>query len=132
MNTGERGSGRLDHIALHVGDFDDRLALLQQLGMAVLRVGALSADPSRRIAMLSDERGFKLEIVESHHDGLAHVAFEVADVDAATAAPPPQLHVQRPPYRLAAGKADSAMLADDAGLTVQFVRYDHDSPDRTD
>ena len=123
-------SHRLDHIALQVSDFDQRIALLQQLGMSVRRVGALSSDPTRRIAMLSDERGFKLELVEAGRDGLAHLAFEVDDVAAATTDAPPPLQVTRPPYRLDAAGADSAMLADDGGLTVQFVRYDADSPDR--
>ena len=123
-------SARLDHIAVEVGDFDDRIAMLQRLGMVVRRVGSLSADPAPRIAMLSDERGFKLELIESGADGLAHLAFEVDDVDAAAAAPPPPLQVTRPPYRLGAAKADSAMLSDDGGLIVQFVRYDADSPDR--
>ena len=73
-------SARLDHIAVEVGDFDDRIAMLQRLGMVVRRVGSLSADPGRRIAMLSDQRGFKLELIESGADGLAHLAFEVDDV----------------------------------------------------
>ncbi|MDY6996504.1 MAG: VOC family protein [Actinomycetota bacterium] len=124
------GSGRLDHIALEVGDLDERIALLQRLGMTVRRMGTLNADPSRRIALLADARGFKLELIESSADGFAHIAFEVDDVDAQTAAAPAPLQVQRPPYRMAAAKADSAMLADDGGLTVQFVRYDPDSPDR--
>ena len=123
-------SHRLDHIALQVSDFDERVALLEHLGMSVRRIGALSSDPTRRIAMLADDRGFKLELVEAGQDGLAHLAFEVDDVEAATADAPPRLQVTRPPYRLGAARADSAMLADDGGLTVQFVRYDADSPDR--
>ncbi|CAN5182035.1 hypothetical protein BH11ACT7_BH11ACT7_35950 [soil metagenome] len=121
-------TGRLDHVALQVRDFDDRVAALQRLGMTVRRFGVLSSDPSRRIAMLADSRGFKLELVESGDDGFAHLAFEVESV--ADAIDGTGLTVDRPPYRLEAARADSAMLSDPGGLTVQLVRYDPDSPDR--
>lgn len=123
-------SGRLDHVALQVRDFDHRVAVLTELGMTVRRIGALSSDPSRRIALLADQRGFKLELVESAEDGFAHVAFEVESVDGAVEDGVEGLHTQRPPYRLEAAKADSAMLVDAGGFTVQLVRYDADSPDR--
>lgn len=127
----EQPVGRVDHLALHVTDLDRRVALFEALGLTLRRMGALSSDPSRRIALLGDAAGFKVELIESSGDAFAHLAMATEDLPAATAAAPALgLQVDRAPYRLAAAKADSAMLSDAAGLVVQLIQYDEDSPDR--
>lgn len=123
---------QIDHVALSVGDFDARLALLTTgLSMTLKRIGTYGKDASRRIAMLADGAGFKLELIES--DGpevFEHVAWRVADVPAAVDELTAQgFTVDRPPRRIEAARADSALLYDPNGLAVQVIRYDADSPD---
>lgn len=125
---------RVDHVALEVADLDARLALLTgPLGMTVQRRGTLRSDPSRRVVMLGDGTGFKLELVDSAdgHDRLGHVAWHVDDVVgahddllAAGCAP------VRPPAEFAPARSTTATVTDPGGLAVQLVRYEPDSPDR--
>jgi catechol 2,3-dioxygenase-like lactoylglutathione lyase family enzyme len=75
---------QIDHVAISVGDFDDRLALLTgSLGMTLKRIGTYGKGASRRVAMVGDAAGFKLEIIEGDGpDTFEHVAWRVDDVQA--------------------------------------------------
>jgi methylmalonyl-CoA/ethylmalonyl-CoA epimerase len=127
---------RVDHVAVEVGDLDARLAFLTgHLGMRVQREGRLTSDPSRRIAMVGDGHGFKLELVEAADraapDRLVHVAWRVDDVDrahgelrAAGCAPITE------PRRLDAAGSRTATVQPTTGVPIQLVAYDDDSPDR--
>lgn len=128
----------IDHVAVEVGDFDDRLRVLtDRLGFTLCRIGRLSADPDRRIAMVSDPRGVKVELVEGvagAPDRLAHLALDVGHPDrvdefydrmlAAGAAETTS------PRRLEPAKSRTATARIGAGADLQFVAYDDDSPDR--
>lgn len=121
---------RVDHIAMNVTNLDERVSTFCKLGMTVRRKGNLSTDPSRRIVMLSDGWGFKIELIESPGDGVAHVAIAADNVDDRFAELLcTGLEPQRAPHRLEPAKARSAMLSDEFGLAVQLVHYDNDSPD---
>ena len=123
---------QIDHVAISVGDFDDRLALLTgSLGMTLKRVGTYGKDASRRIAMVGDAAGFKLEIIEGDGpDTFEHVAWRVEDVQASFDAMVAEGYTaERPPRRLDAAKAITALLHDPKGFAVQIIRYDADSPD---
>lgn len=125
----------LDHVAIEVPDFDAFLArMTSALGMVVRRVGALTSDPSRRIAMVSDSTGRKLEIVEGPAGGAAvgllHVAWRVDDVDAEySALLETGCTSVSAPRRLEAAKSRTATVADPEGAQIQLVTYDPDSPD---
>lgn len=128
----------IDHVAVEVGDFDDRLRVLtDRLGFTLCRIGRLSADPDRRIAMVADPRGVKLELVEGvagTSDRLAHLALDVEHPDrvdeffgrmlAAGAV------ATTPPRRLEPAKSRTATARIGTGADLQFVAYDVDSPDR--
>lgn len=130
MTGGEQRERGLDHIALEVTELHQRITQLEALGLSVGRIGRMSADPTRRIVMMHDElSGFKIELIEGSTDQLAHIAVRTADIDATLQAGLPGFDVARAPYRLEAARAESAMMNDDRGFTVQFVRYDPDSPD---
>lgn len=126
-------SGRLDHVALGVGDLDERLRFLEDtLGFTLRRRGT-NVRTGGRIAMVGHpDTPVKLELIESPEEqGFLHLAIHVDDVRAEferlTAA---GLTPVRPPFRLEAAKADSALLKDEAGWMIQIVHYDPDSPDR--
>jgi catechol 2,3-dioxygenase-like lactoylglutathione lyase family enzyme len=130
------GFERVDHVAIEVTDFDERIAAMTNgLGLACRRIGRYGADQSRRIAMLADPTGFKIELIEAA-DGaeakfaFAHIAWLVRDVTAAhDALVAAGYETTVAPRRLDAARADTALLRRD-GLPVQVIRYDHDSPDR--
>jgi catechol 2,3-dioxygenase-like lactoylglutathione lyase family enzyme len=127
------GGARLDHVALGVSDLDERLRFLADtLGFTLRRLGT-NVRTGGRIAMLGHpDTPVKIELIESPDEqGFLHLAVQVDDVAAEfarlTAA---GLTPVRPPFRLEAAKADSAVLRDPAGWTIQIVHYDPDSPDR--
>ena len=121
----------VDHVALNVTNLDERVATFRELGLTVRREGTLTSDRTRRIVMLSDGAGFKLELIESSADEFAHVAMAADDVDQTFGDfERAGLVPVRPPHRLEPARARSAMLSDEFGLTVQLVCYDDDSPDR--
>jgi len=126
-------SARLDHVALGVADFDERLRFLEEtLGFTLRRLGT-NVRTGGRIAMVGHpDEAVKIELIESpEQQGFLHLAVHVDDVgaefDRLTRA---GLTPVRPPFRLEAAKADSALLKDDAGWMIQIVHYDPDSPDR--
>jgi hypothetical protein len=56
---------RIDHMAITVADFDATVATLTgALGLRCARIGRLGGDSARRIAMIADGTGFKLEIID--------------------------------------------------------------------
>jgi methylmalonyl-CoA/ethylmalonyl-CoA epimerase len=123
----------LDHIALGVVDFDERVAFFTQvLGLELRRTGTRHSTGSR-IAMLVDPAsGFKIELIETsaEEQGLLHLAARVEDV--ATAYQEMQakgLRAVRGPHELAAAKAETALLEDGTALGIQIIRYQPDSPD---
>jgi hypothetical protein len=127
------GIERVDHVAIEVGDFDERLRrLTEDLGMTLKRIGRYRADPTRRIAMVSDAAGFKLELIEgtAPHGEFRHIAWRVGDVvkahDALVAA---GYESVRAPAPLPPAKGETAVVSDGSGLSLQLVRYDADSPD---
>jgi catechol 2,3-dioxygenase-like lactoylglutathione lyase family enzyme len=127
---------RIDHLALEVSDFDARLrAMTDDLGLECTRIGRLGGDPTRRIAMLRDATGFKIELVEAAPGTaapttLAHVAWRVADVAAAhdsLCATGYESIVA--PRSIEAARAESALVRTPDGLSIQLIRYEPDSPD---
>lgn len=126
----------IDHVALEVADFDGQVArLCAVMQMTCRRIGRYGADQSRRIAMLADERGNKLELIEAPADAepgavFMHVAWRVADVDAAFASLVELgWEVLGAPRDIAAARARSAHLLEPSGLAVQLIAYEPDSPD---
>lgn len=132
---------RIDHVALEIPRFDEHLALFtERLGLRIVREGRRYST-GQRIVMVTDDHGFKLELIEATPDGdedadsvtevFQHLAVRADDVAAthadllATGATE-----QRPPHRLDAARADTSLvrLGD---LAVQVVHYDPDSPDLT-
>ncbi|MET0910520.1 MAG: VOC family protein [Ilumatobacteraceae bacterium] len=141
-----RGAGRcslngrrvVDHVAVEVSDFDARVEFLTAtMGMTLQRMGELVSDPSRRVAMIGDGTGFKLELVEARAetgggaDRLSHVAFRVDDVDAEVEALVADgCVVERSARRFEPARSRTATLTGRGDLQVQLVAYDPDSPDR--
>jgi catechol 2,3-dioxygenase-like lactoylglutathione lyase family enzyme len=125
----------LDHVALEETDIESAVALhVDVLGFELLRWGRHVAT-GRRIAMLADPAGGKVELIEVEvvTGELAHVAYrtgEPADLDAAHVA---LLHAGctelNPPFRLGPAKARTSFVRDAAGRRVQLIAYDPDSPD---
>lgn len=130
----------LDHVAIEIGDFDARIELLTGVaGMELRRIGRFTADPNRRIAMLADARGTKLELVEGTPgapDRLLHVAFGTAapdDVDAVFAdLLGAGCDAQQPPARFEPARSRSATVTHASGAVYQVVSYDADSTDAAD
>lgn len=129
---------RIDHVAITVADFDATLATLSgALGLRCARIGRLGGDSARRIAMIADGTGFKLEIIEAApdaaHEGpaaFAHLAVRVRDVDESwTRLIDSGFTAQKPPRRLEPAHARTALLTEPTGLDVQIIRYDETSPD---
>lgn len=122
----------LDHVALGVAAFDAQLSVLTNaLGMELRRMGTHYAS-GRRIAMLADGAGGKVELIET--DGaklsLVHLAFRVADVPEAFAYLQEQgFRPIRPPHELDAARAITALVEDPVGGQVQIIAYEPDSPD---
>ncbi|WP_150462191.1 VOC family protein [Nesterenkonia ebinurensis] len=122
---------KIDHFALEVPNFDQLIGSLTHLGLTLQRVGCKADDSSRRIAMIRDKSGFKIEIIEGENIEFSHFAVKVESIN--------ELHkrlVTESNYnevkslrRLSAAKAYTSLVADPSGLMVQLVRYDPDSPD---
>lgn len=125
-------SARLDHVALGVADLDERLRFLEEtLGFTLRRRGT-NVRTGGRIAMVGHpETPVKLELIESAQEqGFLHLAVHVEDVAAEfERLRGAGLTPVRPPFRLEAAKAESALLKDPAGWMIQLVHYDPDSPD---
>ena len=126
---------RFDHVAIEVSDFDGRVdALVNDVGMTLVRRG-VRYRTGQRIALLGDETGVKIELIESDADQptLAHVAFraeEAAAVDEAEAGLVEAGWSRvNPVHDLAAARARTTLVADRGGLHVQVIAYEPDSPD---
>lgn len=128
----------IDHVAIEVGDFDARLGLLTgALGLELRRVGRLASDPTRRIAMLADPRGVKVELVEGTAglpDRLLHLAF---DTDAPTAVDTTFMALlaagcaaATDPMQFEPARSRTATVTGPTGGVFQLVAYAADSPDR--
>jgi hypothetical protein len=125
----------LDHIAVETVDIDGDVAVLTRtLGLTTLRWG-VHVRTGLRIAMLVDRTGMKLEMIETPTpDGtLAHIAFEVADVEGveATAIEAGCLG-DVGLIRIPAAAAVATQVRSTAGTAFQFIRYEAGSPDFTD
>ena len=136
---------RINHVAIVVADFDATVRMLTDaLGMRCARLGKLGRDESRRIAMITDGTGFKLEIIEApapeaHEAGPAgaspaatfdHIAVRVRDVDETHERLQAIGFAERmAPRRLEPAHARTALLAEPHGMHVQIIRYDDTSPD---
>jgi catechol 2,3-dioxygenase-like lactoylglutathione lyase family enzyme len=123
---------KVDHVAFAVADLDERIRFLREVfGFTLRRLGTQVSTGSRIAFLGHPDSPLKVELVESAQQrGFLHLALRVDDVHAEferlTRA---GLKPIRPPIRLAAAKADSALLEDAEGWTIQIVRYDADSPD---
>ena len=126
---------RFDHVAIEVNDFDGRVqALVNNLGMVLIRHG-IRYSTGQRIAMLGDETGVKIELIESdaHQPTFAHVAFRADAAEAVDEAEAGLVEVGwstvNPVHDLAAAKARTTLVTDRGGLHVQVIAYEPDSPD---
>ena len=129
---------KFDHVAIEVDDFDVRVdALVNDVGMTLVRHG-IRYSTGQRIAMLGDETGVKIELIEliesdAGRPTLAHVAFradEAAAVDEAEAGlVGAGWSTVNPVHDLAAARARTTLVADRGGLHVQVIAYESDSPD---
>jgi hypothetical protein len=121
-----------DHVAIEVPDLDGFIEALTTTGlMRLLRRGTRTGT-GQRLAMLVDDQGQKVELIEGEEVRFLHLAFEVGDVDAAHAALlGTGAAVVRTPQRIEAARALSSIVRTAGGVEVQVVRYDDDSPDRT-
>ncbi len=123
---------RVDHVAIGVADLDERIQFFtEQMGMHLKRRGTHNA-MGGRIAFLADAAGFKLELIETpdRQTGLMHIAFRVDDIPAEHERLCQEgLTPLRGPLHLKAAKADTALLKDAAGMEMQIIRYEPDSPD---
>jgi catechol 2,3-dioxygenase-like lactoylglutathione lyase family enzyme len=122
--------GGLDHVALGVPDLDARIELLvDACSMRLLRRGTVAAT-GQRMAMLADEAGNRLELVEvldASAPVFLHLAFRTADVDAAYAdAIARGLLSKRTPHALEADRARTALLSDGRGFDLQVIAYGED------
>jgi catechol 2,3-dioxygenase-like lactoylglutathione lyase family enzyme len=126
------GIGQLDHVALGVRDLDERIAFLTgTLGMTLKRIGT-HMKTGGRIAMIADQAGFKLELIEvpPSEPLFQHLAYRVADVEAAYASLVAQgCRGLRSPAPIPPAKAMSALVEDQTGVQIQVIKYAPDSPD---
>jgi catechol 2,3-dioxygenase-like lactoylglutathione lyase family enzyme len=130
--TGPLAGAVLDHVGTEEPDIDARVGfLVGLLGFRVLRWG-VHVVTGRRIAMLADPRGTKLELMEvAERTGeLEHVAYRVADVDAAHACLlAAGCTEERPPFDIPPARARSSLLREAAGHRLQLISYEPGSPD---
>ena len=126
---------RFDHVAIEVNDFDARVdSLVGDVGMTLVRMG-IRHRTGQRIAMLGDETGVKIELIESEatEPTFAHVAFRAdraGDVDQAEAGlVGAGWSTVNPAHDLGAARARTALLTDRGGLHLQVIAYEPDSPD---
>jgi catechol 2,3-dioxygenase-like lactoylglutathione lyase family enzyme len=124
--------GVLDHVGTEEPDIDARVRfLVDVVGFRVLRWGS-HVVTGRRIVMLADPAGTKLELMEvdDRRGELDHVAYRVPDVDAAHAALLAAGCTElRPPFDLAPAKARSSLVREASGHRLQLIAYAPDSPD---
>jgi catechol 2,3-dioxygenase-like lactoylglutathione lyase family enzyme len=124
----------LDHVGTEEPDIEGRVAfLVDVLGHRVLRWGS-HAVTGRRIVLLADPAGTKLELMEvdERRGELDHVAYRVPDVDAAHAALLSAGCTElRPPSDLAAARARSSLVQEPSEHRLQLISYAPDSPDLT-
>jgi hypothetical protein len=129
-----RPSAVLDHIAVETVDIDGDVAVMTRtLGLTTVRWG-VHVRTGGRIAMLVDRTGMKLEMIETPTpDGtLAHIAFEVADVEAAEAtAVEAGCLGDLGLIRITAAAALATQVRSTAGTAFQFIRYEAGSTDLT-
>jgi catechol 2,3-dioxygenase-like lactoylglutathione lyase family enzyme len=123
---------RIDHVAIQVPDMESAIGLFTTLlGMHVKRTGTRHATGGR-LALLGDEHGMKLELVQESSPSLAllHLAYRVEDVRLAYEA---MLQAGctsvRTPLWLDSAQADFATVRHESGLEIQLVRYAPGSPD---
>ncbi|MFI5957398.1 VOC family protein [Cryptosporangium sp. NPDC051539] len=131
--TGHRGAV-LDHVAVETTGIEADVALMTRtFGLTELRWG-VHVQTGKRIVMLRDSLGMKLELIETvTPDGsLAHVAFEVTDVEvAAAAAIGAGCLGEIGLIRIPAAMASAAVVRSRAGTALQLIRYEDGSPDVT-
>jgi hypothetical protein len=125
--------GRFDHVAIEIAAFDDAVQSLVASGaLRVIRIGTMRRT-GRRIAMLGDGTGVKIEIIESDDAAtprLAHIAFRSADVaESLRHLEPGGWQVLFGPHALEAAHAETAMLQNNHQLNLQVIRYEDTSPD---
>ena len=126
---------RFDHVALEVDDFDIRVgSLVSDVGMTLVRMG-IRHRTGQRIAMLGDETGVKIELIESEatEPTFAHVAFRAARTDEVDEAEADLVDAGwstvKPAHDLGAARARTALMSDAGGLHIQVIAYEPDSPD---
>lgn len=121
-----------DHVGTEEVEIDARVRLLVDvLGHRVLRWGT-HVVTGRRIVMLADRTGAKLELmeVERRTGELDHVAYRVPDVDTAHAALLAAGCTQvQAPFDLTAARARSSLVLEPTGSRLQLITYRPDSPD---
>lgn len=124
--------GRIDHVAIGVADLAAAVETFTgSLGLRLIRRGVVGRTGSA-MAMLGDGTGMKLELIETPDATVArllHIALRSNDVAADSGAIAAPLALIRGPNSLPAASALSALLSDGAGLEVQLIQYDDDSPD---
>lgn len=125
--------GRFDHVAIEIAAFDATIDELVATGsMRLIRLGTVPRT-GRRVALLGDGTGVKIELMENPEASapqLAHLAFRCSDM----ALSQQSLEAQGwrwllGPHTLSAAKADSALFEDAHRLRLQIIRYDDTSPD---
>lgn len=124
----------LDHVAVETTDIDaDVTVMTRTLGLTAVRWGVHMLTGSR-IAILGDSTGMKLELIETQtpNGSLAHIAFEVTDVETAAAgAVVVGCLGEISLVRIPAAMASVSQVRSTAGTALQFIRYDVGSPDVT-
>ena len=128
----------IDHVALEVEDFDERVRRLEAAGLRVLRHGTRYST-GQRIVMMGDGTGNKLELIEAEpgQDAgagpapvFAHLALRTDDADGAFRMLQAAGYQSRSePHDLAAARARSGLLDSGGGFRVQVISYADDSPD---
>ena len=125
---------RLDHVAIEVVDLDYYVEqLVRTGGMKVLR-RATAKRTGTRMAMVGDQTGMKLELIENRDaaEGVPrflHVAFRSGDVDAAARSLAGKgWKWERGPVDLEEAQARSVLLSD-RGFELQVLTYRPTSPD---
>jgi catechol 2,3-dioxygenase-like lactoylglutathione lyase family enzyme len=130
--TGPLAGAVLDHVGTEEPDIDARVGfLVDVLGFRVLRWGT-HVLTGLRIAMLADPLGTKLELMEvrERSGDLDHVAYRVADVDAAHAVLLAAGCTEvRAPFDIPPARARSSLLREASGHQLQVIAYAPDSPD---
>lgn len=133
LNPGKLRSARtrttlrgLDHVALGVPNLDLGIDIfVRSCGMKLLYTNIVPAS-GRRMAMLHDAAGKKLELIERPGDDIAdfrHIAFRADDADEAHQALLAQgWHTKREPHDLPRAGARTALL-NGYGFDLQVISY---------